>query len=402
MLHPDEFDKPSPGGNPPFVAPPPQPSSPAIQPQAPVFVSPPQIHGRHPVSGVSAPTPGTALRKLAAASAGLIVLAVLAWTTMSQLVHQSRGSATMAPPITAPTGTVSVANNASLDVLGLWTLTTEWDATYFGSTQRYHAKGTYSVLIERAENGFRARWHETRDERNLDDQGKLSLAYDAIFYLRADGDRLAGNSESARVRFGDNAWQELPSVAFAGGLLPTGQLQYEVNWQRDSSGKPNNTSNGTLQRPSPSATLAAVPEDGETADSNLGGSWTLQSDWEGRFTDNNQRYRATATYTAEIQSAGDGLQVVLHEMRDIYYIENLNRFTLECQGTFKLRRDGKQLSGQAESAALHFDNGAWQNLSPASFSGAVISPTQLQFEVIWQRGPDDKEITGARGVLQRH
>ena len=404
MLHPDDFDKPSPRGNPRPIAPPPPSSSPAIPARACVVAQPQAAPPPPPVPPISSLAPTSAFAKLLGAFVAFILVGFLVWTIFSRAAHQQAGAPILANPAPAPNVATPIANDAALDVLGLWTLTTEWDANYFGTTQRYHANATYSVQIDRAENGFRARWHETRDDRNLDDPGKLLIAYDAIFSLRTDGNRLIGNSESARVRFGDNGWQDLISVPFTGTLLPSGQLQFEIDWQRDGSGQPNNVSNSTLQRPPVPARAAPAPEEEnrQAADSDLEGSWTLQSDWEGRFTDNNQRYRATATYSVEIHNSGDGFQVVVHELRDIYYIENLNRFTLECQGTFNIRRDGNQLTGPSDSAALHFDNAAWQNLGAASFSRTLLSPAQLQFEVLWQRGTDGKEVTGARGVLQRH
>lgn len=280
------------------------------------------------------------------------------------------------------------------DVEGLWDGTAAWEGRFTDSNQRYRGNITWSAFVRKVDPGLLVVWRERATF--LSAAGRQKVEYQGAFQLRREENQITGHARSARFRTGNGNWQPLSQVAFTGTSISSSQLRFEIVWQRDASGKESRVSRGSLQRRPNSPAVSTTLE--------LEGLWTGSQEYEDRFTNNNQRYRAKGRQSVEIEGIA-GLDGVLraqwHETRELTYLDRAETLTMEFEATFRLRRNGDQVSASASSARLRFGDGEWSDLSGVPLTGRYISPGQLQVSIVWQRSSRGKVTNASEATLQR-
>ena len=155
-----------------------------------------------------------------------------------------------APPASAEEAPAASGISDTVDQTldGSWTQTAEWEGRLVGSDQRYRGKATTSAQIAGADGGIRVHWRETRDVTVLDTGGTFTNEYEATFLVSRDNDQVVGQAKLRGCARKGVIGKTCGTMPFKATILPSGDLQFEIIWLRDSRGTETNGSRGTLTK----------------------------------------------------------------------------------------------------------------------------------------------------------
>ncbi len=187
--------------------------------------------------------------------------------------------------------------------------------------------------------------------------------------------------------------------------MSPGQLQYAVTWKTVTDVGELSGSSGTLKLEIPATSTSdgtsTQSENSDSVDRTLDGSWTGTREWEDRFADNNQRYRAKATLSAELEGTDGGIRLEWNETREVVNLDAGDAVMSVYEATFLVSRDEDRLTGQAEAARFRSGSGDWHDLDDIPFQAVVLPSGELQFEITWLKDGAGRKTFGSTGMLTK-